>query len=140
MTSDEEQVRAANLAFYEAFEAGDLDAMAEVWERSDRVSVTHPGWPTLQGWAQVAASWEAVFRGTPYIQFVLTDERVHVAGDAAWVTVSENILQSGTDEDAMGLSGTTVAALNLFARRNGSWRLVVHHGSPVAAEDETGTD
>ena len=45
-------VRAANAAFYTAFEGGDLDAMADVWEHSDRVSVTHPGWPTLHGWAQ----------------------------------------------------------------------------------------
>ena len=32
-----------NSAFYAALEACDLDAMADVWEHSDRVSVTHPG-------------------------------------------------------------------------------------------------
>ena len=48
----------------------------------------------LRGWAQVAGSWDAIFRNTAYIQFVLTDEQVVVAGDAAWVTLDENILQS----------------------------------------------
>ena len=57
-------VTAANTEFYAAFEARDLDRMAEVWERSDRATVTHPGWPTLHGWARVAASWEAIFANT----------------------------------------------------------------------------
>ena len=116
----------ANQRFYDAFEARDLDAMAEVWERSDRATVTHPGWPTLRGWPKVAGSWDAIFKGTPYIQFILTDAHVHVAGETAWVTVNENILQGeGAD--------STIAAVNVFVRSDGDWRLVVHHGSPVAA-------
>ena len=33
---DDDEVRAVNRAFYEAFEARDLDAMSQVWEHSDR--------------------------------------------------------------------------------------------------------
>ena len=35
------------------------------------------------------------------------------------------------DVDTGDQGGTTVAALNVFARSGGRWRLVVHHGSPV---------
>ena len=125
---------AANAEFYAAFEARDLDRMAEVWERSDRATVTHPGWPTLHGWARVAASWEAIFANTPYIQFVITDESVTIHGDAAWVTLDENILQTtggagtGIDEE---LAGSRIATTNVFARIDDRWRMVVHHGSPV---------
>jgi ketosteroid isomerase-like protein len=132
----EDDVAAANAAFYAAFEARDLDTMADVWEHSDRVSVTHPGWPTLRGWAKVVGSWEAIFANTPYIQFVLMDDVVTVAGNAAWVTVDENILQAhdapegaGTDTDE--LSGALVAATNLFVHDGDRWRMVLHHGSPV---------
>ena len=108
-------MRAANAAFYSAFENGDLDAMADVWEHSDRVAVTHPGWPTLRGWARVAGSWDAIFRNTPYIQFVLTDEEVVVNGEVAWVTLDENILQATGSADNTGeLSGARVAAVNVF--------------------------
>lgn len=130
-------VRAANAAFYSAFEARDLDAMAEVWEHSDRVSVTHPGWPRLAGWARVVASWETIFANTPYIQFVLTDESIAVAGSTAWVTVDENILQAqgtsgaGGAEGSDGLAGAHVAATNVFVEDGDRWRMVVHHGSPV---------
>ena len=128
----EATVEAANAAYYAAFEARDLDAMAEVWERSDRVAVTHPGWPTLHGWPRVAGSWDAIFANTAFIQFVLTDEQVVVNGDTAWVTLDENILQSaGTSE----LSGARATATNVFVRDDEHWLMVVHHSSPVSIED-----
>ncbi len=123
-TVDEDAVLAANRAFYEAFEAADLDAMSDVWEHSDRVVCTHPGWATLRGWGPVAASWFAMFQGPERLQFILTAERCEVAGDVAWVTADENLLG--------GRVGGTVAALNVFVRDAARWRLVVHHGSPVA--------
>jgi ketosteroid isomerase-like protein len=136
---DEDAVAAANSAYYAAFEARDLDQMAEVWERSDRSSVTHPGWPTLHGWARIAGSWDAIFGNTAFIQFVLTDEVVHVAGSTAWVTCDENILQAGSSrdggEDVAELQGGRVAAVNVFVLADGGWRMVLHHGSPVATDE-----
>ena len=124
-------VHEVNSAFYAALEACDLDAMADLWEHSDRVSVTHRGWPMLRGWAKVAGSWDAIFRNTAFIQFVLTDEQVTVSGDAAWVTLDENILQSaGADE----LSGSKATATNVFVREGDDWLMVVHHSSPVAGD------
>ena len=131
---DESGVRDANSAFYAALEMRDLDAMAEVWEHSDRIVVTHPGWPMLRGWARVAGSWDAIFRNTGYIQFVLTDELITVVGDSAWVTLDENILQSA---DADELSGSKATSVNVFVRDEGDasrWRMVIHHASPVAGD------
>lgn len=136
VSENEAAVAAANSAYYAAFEARDLDQMAEVWERSDRSAVTHPGWPTLRGWARVAGSWDAIFANTAFIQFVLTDEVVNVSGNTAWVTCDENILQSGSSreggEDLAELQGGQVAAVNVFVQEDGRWRMVLHHGSPVA--------
>lgn len=132
---DEDAVRAANARFYAAFEARDLDAMADVWEHSDRVVVTHPGWPTLRGWARVAGSWDAIFRNTPYIQFVLTGEEIASESDVAWVTLDENILQAtgAAAGDGDELAGARVAALNLFVRSDTGWKMVAHHASPVGS-------
>ena len=137
--SVEDEVRAANSAFYSAFERGDLDAMGEVWDRTGRARVTHPGWPTLYGWAKVLGSWEAIFANTQYIQFVLTEEQVLVLDGVAIVTLDENILQAagasgeaGVDSDA--LSGARVAATNVFVHDGRQWRMVHHHGSPVAGD------
>lgn len=122
----------ANRALYAAFEARDMEAMDAVWEHSARATVTHPGHPTLRGWEAVRASWARIIENTPYIQFFLTEEEVTVAGDAAWVTLYENILQEVTGPGAAALGDSRVAATNVFARgEDGQWRMVVHHGSPV---------
>jgi SnoaL-like domain len=120
-----EAVLAANHRYYEAFEAGDLDAMSDLWERSDRALCTHPGWATLEGWGAVAASFFALFQNGQQIQFVLTRERVTVAGGTAWVSLDENLLGDQ--------GGVTVATINIFVAAPGSevWRMVCHHGSVV---------
>lgn len=125
-SADEAAVRELNRRFYDAFEARDLDAMSDVWAHDDRVACTHPGWRTLRGWGAVSGSWFALFGGPGQLQFILTDEMVSVAGDAAWVTVDENLISTE--------GGGTVAATNLFLRVEGRWRLVVHHGSAVAPQ------
>ncbi|HEX4866410.1 MAG TPA: nuclear transport factor 2 family protein [Acidimicrobiales bacterium] len=125
-SGDQAEVRALNRRFYDAFEERDLDVMSDVWEHSDRVACTHPGWRTLHGWGAVAGSWFALFGGPQVLQFILTNEVVQVAGDAAWVTVDENLITAE--------SSGTVAAMNLFLREGGRWRLVAHHGSPVAPQ------
>jgi hypothetical protein len=138
---DTEAVLAANRGFYEAFEERDMDAMSDLWERSGRATCTHPGWATLRGWGPIAASFFALFQGPRQMQFVLTEERVHVVGDLAWVSVDENLLGDQ--------SGATIAAVNIFVRADSRgpigrgpigrgpgrasspWRMVCHHGSIV---------
>lgn len=122
---DLDAVRAANQRYYDAFEAADLDAMSAAWEHGDRVVCTHPGWPALRGWAKVAASYMALFQRPPSLQFVLTEARPVVIGEAAWVSLDENLLGDQ--------GGVTVSVLNLFALDGGRWSMVAHHGSVVQA-------
>jgi ketosteroid isomerase-like protein len=120
---EEAAVAAANDAFYAAFEAGDLPALLAVWEHSDDVSCTHPGWPALHGWEAVRASWERMGMGPGTQQFIITDARIRVSGDLSWVTLDENLL---------GTRASTVTSVNLFRRQDdGRWLMVAHHGSPV---------
>lgn len=125
--SDRVAVEAANRRFYEAFEARDFDAMSDLWEHSDRVVCTHPGWSTLRGWGSVAAGWVGLLQNSERLQFILTGVTVGVEGDAAWVSLDENILD--------GTNSSTVAAVNVFVRAPvpGGWRVVAHHASLVHA-------
>lgn len=121
-------VLAANQAFYDAFEAGDLDAMSELWEHSERVVCTHPGWATLRGWGPVAGSWYAIFGGPERLQVILTQVHADRQGPVAWVTADENLLGPGP--------GGTAAALNLFVEQgepgSNRWKMIAHHASPVS--------
>ena len=127
------EVLVVNQAFYDAHESADIEAMATVWEHSDRVVCVHPGWPILRTWPAVRTSWERIFAGPGRNQFILTNVAVSIDGDVAWVTLEENLLAS-----VPGGTGTgVVAATNVFVRApspDGTrWRMVAHHGSPVAS-------
>ena len=119
-----EAVLAANRQYYEAFEAKDLDAMSDLWERSERTICTHPGWATLEGWGAVAASFFALFQNGQQIQFVLTRERVYLRGHRMGVLRREPARRPGR-----GNRGDH----NIFSRPPGAdnWRMVCHHGSVV---------
>jgi ketosteroid isomerase-like protein len=116
-------VLAANELFYDAHERRDVDAMRTVWEHSDRVICVHPGWPILRGWAAVEESWRRILGGPGRNQFILTNTACTVDGSIAWVTLDENLVAGST--------AGTIAATNMFARNEGGWQLVIHHGSPV---------
>ena len=118
-----DNVLAANASFYEAFERRSLEAMASVWDHGDSVVCVHPGWPILRGWPAVEESWRRIFNGPGRNQFIITNDAVLVLGRVAWVTLDENLV----DRTATG----TIAATNLFVRDDDSWKLVLHHGSPV---------
>lgn len=126
--SDASGVEAANAAFYRAFEQADVDAMALVWddEQPEALSCIHPGWPALRGRQQVLRSWSALMATTEAIQFLLTDVHVSVEDGTAVVTCTENVLTGGAD----GGAGAAVAT-NVFRRREGGWRLQVHHAGPL---------
>jgi uncharacterized protein (TIGR02246 family) len=135
MTSDADAVLAVNAALYEAFEKGDADAMALVWAvDSDALQVrcVHPGAGPVLGREAVLRSWSLIMANTTYIQFFLTDVTVHVDGDSAVVTCTENVLAGGDDVTTFG--GGAATATNGFVRQDGSWRMWLHHSSPLPSE------
>ena len=120
-------VEEANARFYRAFEALDIAAMDDVWVHGEHVKCVHPGWPLLTGWDAVRESWRVIFENTAEVRFTIGDVAVYASGNLAWVTCTENILQSVRDR----LSVTSVLATNLFSRTPDGWRMIHHHASHV---------
>lgn len=129
MADDVEAVRAANERFYRAFESLTLAEMESVWVHEEHVACVHPGWPRLTGWEAVRDSWDAIFRNTVEMRFTLTDVRIEVRGNLAWVVCTENILS----EVRGNLSVTAILATNVFERQGGEWLMVHHHASHILA-------
>ena len=131
--SEIDDVVAANAALYTAFENGDVDGMEAVWDDADDVCCVHPGWPAVHGRSRVLRSWSVIMANTSYIQFFLTGVHTRVDGDVAVVTCEENILTSVADPDGTLSESAKVVSTNVFRRRDGEWKLWLHHGSPVLA-------
>jgi uncharacterized protein (TIGR02246 family) len=131
MQRDVAAVEQANAEFYAAFEHGDLDAMARVWLDDPTTSCIHPGTEPLRGTSSITRSWALIMANVPYIQFFLTDVEVSVRGDVASVTCTENVLAADERTAPDSFTGARAIATNVFVRADETWRLWIHHSSPV---------
>ena len=129
---DRTAVREANDRFYRAFESLDLTEMDQVWAHGDDVACVHPGWNRLHGWDEVRRSWAAIFQSTSEMRFTITDVRVEVRGDLAWVHCTENII-SETRGQSVDHGYPRNERLRAASR---GWRVVHHHASHILAPQD----
>jgi uncharacterized protein (TIGR02246 family) len=127
MTPEQLAVAAANDNFYEAVSASDLAAMEDLWFPADWTECVHPGWTSLRGWEAVRESWQLLFRSETRLAISISEVRVRILGDVAWVSC----LERHAAADGEQIHTSLAQATNLFVRHDGRWRMVVHHASPV---------
>lgn len=135
LETDEREVLAANQAFYEALQSLDLAKMEAAWWHEDWVRCLHPGWELILGWEEVRESWATIFRSTVRMRVAISRSVVHVLGETAWVSCIENV----TSTFEGGFTTALVEATNIFVRRNGEWRLVHHHTTPLPGRESPET-
>jgi len=122
----------ANRRYYDAFQSLDPDQVERLWWHDATATCVHPGWDVRHGWSDIRASYEEIFGNTRSIRFALGDVRVHVTGEIGIVTCVENLVsQEGDSGDYLG----AVLASNVFERRRGEWRIILHHASPFASDE-----
>ena len=122
-------LRAANAAFYAAFERLDYDAMAALWARSVQVSCVHPGWDLVLGYDAVMQSWRGIFDGTSEIHFRSEDMQVTAGSGMGWVVSRETLSTS-----VQGLPvENTLSTINTYVLESGVWRIAHHHAAPLLA-------
>ncbi|HEU4512145.1 MAG TPA: nuclear transport factor 2 family protein [Nocardioidaceae bacterium] len=128
---DKAAVEEVNSDFYGAFERGDLDAMTRIWLDDRETLCVHPGTTPLRGASAITRSWALLMANATYIQFFLTDVEVSVHGDVASVTCTENVLTADEHTADSSFIGARAVATNVFVRSGDTWRLWIHHASPV---------
>jgi ketosteroid isomerase-like protein len=120
------------LAFYQAFENKDLDAMMATWADDEDIVCVHPGGTRHVGYEAVRTAFEHIFSGDSKLRFRLDQ-----------VVMLETVglaLQSAVEQVFTGdatLRGAVVAT-NVFMRTPYGWRLVCHHASPAPAQPAGG--
>ena len=87
---------AANSRFYDAFKRGDLATMQNLWAKGDDVCCVHPSANGITGYDFVMESWEIVWMNYEFpLEIELKNVRVHVKGDAGYVTCMEFVKTKG---------------------------------------------
>ncbi|HEU0200518.1 MAG TPA: nuclear transport factor 2 family protein [Burkholderiaceae bacterium] len=120
-------------AFYEALQAGDADAVADLWLDDGDVCCVHPGRPRLLGHAAIKASWAAILNGGPLRVRVAARKVVETPTLTMHNLVEEVVVVHEREQQLVH-----VIATNAYVKTPAGWKMVLHHGSPVAggqAED-----
>ena len=121
---------AAEAAFYEALQAGDVEAVMRVWSDDDDPVCVHPGGPRLVGAAAIRASYEQMLGGSA---LPIAPERVLrtvTLGCAVHNVVERVRLPAGAAP-----ASACVLATNVYLRTPQGWRLVLHHASPGTLDE-----
>lgn len=132
--SDEQLVREVNERFYAAMNASEIGEMDEVWADDPAAVCIHPGREAIVGYERIRESWSMIFTATNSMSIAAGNELITVADDVAWVTCIETISMMMEE----GLAAAAAQCTNIFCRREGRWRMIVHHASPVpfTSQDE----
>jgi uncharacterized protein (TIGR02246 family) len=122
---------AAEEAFYDAMQRGDLAAMMALWADDEDVVCTHPNGARLVGISAIRESFAAIFRQGG-VDVRPSDVRIHQGGTIAAHNLVEKVLVAGP-------SGTRVVecvATNVYAKTASGWRIVLHHSASVSDTGE----
>ena len=120
---------AAN-AFYQAFEARDIDAMMATWADDEDVVCIHPGGVRHVGYEAVRHGFEQLFTGDSKLVFRLDQVVLLETVGLAMQSAVEHV--HAGDETQRGIA----VATNVLMRTPSGWRIVCHHASPTPAVTE----
>ncbi len=122
------------LAFYDAFERGDLKLMMAVWSDEPDTVCIHPQGPRLSGLSAIRESFAEIFShstGSARPRIKVSELRKHQGQTLAIHSVYESFVveaQSGSGV-AEAMESAPVLATNVFALTPNGWRMIAHHAS-----------
>nr|ADE76907.1 unknown [Picea sitchensis] len=110
-----------NADYYNILRANNIVGMSRLWLRADYVKCVHPRGLLLSGYGAVMESWELAFNWNQQYECQLSDVRVRVVGDMAWVTLKEYV----------NAALEPFLVTNIYEFHNGRWFMVHHHSTPI---------
>lgn len=117
-------------AFYEALNQGDIDQLMACWAEEDEVVCIHPGGERLIGHGAIRSAFEALF-AHGHVQ--ARPDRIHRI-DALASSV-HHLVERVAVLTPHGEQTAWVTATNVYHKTPQGWRMVAHHASPGAAQD-----
>ena len=112
----------AEIAFYEAIEQADIQALGRVWSLDNNIVCIHPGANRIEGRALVLESFSDMFAESPAISFSISDALQTESDGLAIHLVREEIEFDGQLVSVM-------VSTNIYHKEDGGWRMLLHHSS-----------
>ena len=128
---ESDKILEINQLFYEALGTRNINLMKLVWANDEKVGCVHPGWTILRSWEAIMQSWENVFDPEDQVDIKLSEIAIRINGKMAWLTCVQEMVYVNRDPVSFNLSQST----NIFEKSNDEWKMVVHHASPIPADN-----
>lgn len=116
---------AALSGFYRAFNAGDLEGLANNWLDGDEPSMSNPIGGIRRSWPEIRAGYAKLFGGPARVRVTFHDFTSH-GDDRAHLFVGR---EKGVCESPSGTLALRIRTTRWFVRKDGVWRQLHHHGS-----------
>lgn len=127
-SSDLDQVKAANQAYYAALSARDLPAMERLWARSPNdVHVAPPIRPAIHvGWDTIKKDFETFWATVDELSVSRPEPYIQIRGTVAWVY--------GIEQDKIKFKDGRVRSgpnfgTSIFVKEGGNWLLAYHQAA-----------
>lgn len=130
-------------AFYEALEAGNLDALMDLWSDDEEIVCIHPGGSRLVGHQAIAASWREILSNGP-ISVRPSDPQilqgslvsVHSMLSRVMAFVRTEGLPPGAQQSGQAMA-INMLVTHVFFKGAQGWRMVLHHASVTPQDNES---
>jgi ketosteroid isomerase-like protein len=129
--SETNSVEAANLAYYKALSARDLNAMETVWTRAaDNILIAPPVKPHAHvGWAAIKRNWDTYWPIFEQFSVSMRVTKVNISGPVAWV---HGIETSRRRKKTGETSSSRNYGTNIFVNRDGRWLMSFHQSAAIS--------
>ena len=129
-SSDLEQVKAANAAYYAALSARDLHAMEQVWTRTSRdVNIAPPIRPAAHiGWDLIKKNYLGYWGTLDELAVSMAEPSVEVQGTVAWVYGIEHAKRRAKNGQT---SGGRNFGTSIFVKESGGWKMIFHQAALI---------
>ena len=122
------------LAFYDAFERGDLKLMMAVWADEPDTICVHPQGPRLAGLSAIRESFAEIFSPSPTAskpRIKVSELRKHQSQTLAIHSVYESFVVDLPPGSVSGEVATVqpILATNVYLLTPNGWRMIMHHAS-----------
>ncbi len=121
-----ETAEAAEEAFYDAMQRGDVIGMMSLWADDDDAICIHPGGPRLVGRRAIEISWQEILADGG---MDIRPSAIHVI--AGPVISVHNVVEELGVEGEPGIQTVSCLATNVYVKDGGGWKLLVHHAGPA---------
>ena len=111
--------------FYRAFNARDMEMMAQNWTHSEDIVMDNPLGGIKRGWSQIEPVYARIFDAPAVVYVEFFDYTLHETSDLFYTVGRERgYLRTGGEELAL-----TIRTTRVFRKIDGRWKQVHHHGS-----------